>query len=117
MEPTTLPKAAKVKVTFLPKESTTRVPAGTNLFHAAAWTGQQNERTGGGRGTCGNCRVQLVEGLTPITPADLQHLSQDDLAAGWRLSCQAEVRAEMVVQVPRLMTMPKTAMFGVGRQV
>src|SRR5262245_50439546 len=117
MEPTTAARAEKLKVTFLPKETSTRVPSGTTLFHAAAWTGQPIESTCGGRGTCGKCRVQVIEGSAPITPADQQHLSQDDISAGWRLSCQAEVRDEMVVQVPRLLTTPKTAMFGVGRQV
>jgi uncharacterized 2Fe-2S/4Fe-4S cluster protein (DUF4445 family) len=117
MEPTTAAKTEKVKVTFLPKETTTRVPAGTTLFHAAAWTGQPIESTCGGRGTCGKCRVQVMEGSTPITPADLQHLSREEISTGWRLSCQAEVRDEMVVSVPRLLTTPKTAMFGVGRQV
>src|SRR5436309_6862456 len=117
MEPTVAAKAEKVKVTFLPRETTTRVPAGTTLFHAAAWTGQPIESTCGGRGTCGKCRVQIVEGAAPVTPADLQHLGQEDIDCGWRLSCQTEVRFEMVVQVPRLLTTPKTAMFGVGRQV
>ncbi|HKN48011.1 MAG TPA: ASKHA domain-containing protein [Candidatus Polarisedimenticolia bacterium] len=116
MDPTIL-KAEKLKVTFLPKEVTTRVPRGTTLFHAAAWTGQPIESTCGGRGTCGKCRVQVVEGDGVATPADLQHLTREEIAAGWRLSCQAEVRSEMVVQVPRLLTTPKTAMFGVGRQV
>ena len=116
MQPTTL-KTDKLRVTFLPKEATTRVPAGTTLFHAAAWIGQPVDSTCGGRGTCGKCRVQIVEGTTPITPADQQHLDGADLAAGWRLSCQAEVRAELSVHVPRLLTTPKTAMFGVGRQV
>jgi uncharacterized 2Fe-2S/4Fe-4S cluster protein (DUF4445 family) len=117
MEPTTAAKAEKVKVTFLPKETSTRVPSGTTLFHAAAWTGQPIESTCGGRGTCGKCRVQVIQGSAPVTPADLQHVSQEDLAGGWRLSCQSEVRDEMVVHVPRLLTTPKTAMFGVGRQV
>ncbi len=117
MEPTTTVKAEKIKVTFLPRETTTRVPTGTTLFHAAAWTGQPIESTCGGRGTCGKCRVQVVEGPGTVTPADLQHLGVDEIAAGWRLSCQAEVRGPMVVQVPRLLTTPKTAMFGVGRQV
>jgi len=117
MEPTTAAKAEKVKVTFLPKETSTRVPSGTTLFHAAAWTGQPIESTCGGRGTCGKCRVQVIQGSAPVTPADLQHLSQEDMAGGWRLSCQSEARDEMVVHVPRLLTTPKTAMFGVGRQV
>jgi len=116
MDPTTV-KAEKLKVTFLPKEVSTRVPAGTTLFHAAAWTGQPVESTCGGRGTCGKCRVLILEGSRVVTPADQEHLSPDDIEAGWRLSCQQEVRSEMRVEVPRLLTTPKTAMFGVGRQV
>lgn len=107
----------KLRVTFLPKETTTRVPPGTTLFHAAAWIGQPVESTCGGRGTCGKCRVRVVDGSFPVTPADQHHLSAADLAAGWRLSCQAEVHAETTAEVPRLLGTPKTAMFGVGRQV
>jgi uncharacterized 2Fe-2S/4Fe-4S cluster protein (DUF4445 family) len=116
MQPASL-KTDKLRVTFLPREATTRVPGGTTLFHAAAWIGQPVDSTCGGRGTCGKCRVQVVEGTTPVTPADVQHIGPDDLAAGWRLSCQAEVRADLSVVVPRLLSPPKTAMFGVGRQV
>lgn len=110
-------KAAKLKVTFTPKKSVTRVPPGTTLFHAAAWLGQPIESTCGGRGTCGKCKVQIQEGSCPVTPADQDHLSAEDMNKGWRLSCQAEVRSELTVRVPRLLSKPKTAMFGVGRQV
>ncbi len=110
-------KSEKLKVTFLPKDVATRVPPGTTLFHAAAWTGQPVESACGGRGTCGKCRVRVVEGTVVVVPADLEHLSAEEIAAGWRLSCQQEVRSAMVVEVPRLLTTPKTAMFGVGRQV
>lgn len=110
-------KSDKLRVTFLPKETTTRVPPGTTLFHAAAWIGQPIESTCGGRGTCGKCKVRVADGSFPITPADQHHLAAADLAAGWRLSCQAEVHAETTAEVPRLMGTPKTAMFGVGRQV
>jgi uncharacterized 2Fe-2S/4Fe-4S cluster protein (DUF4445 family) len=110
-------KSDKLRVTFLPKETTTRVPPGTTLFHAAAWIGQPIESTCGGRGTCGKCKVRVTDGSFPITPADQHHLAAGDLAAGWRLSCQAEVHAETTADVPRLLGTPKTAMFGVGRQV
>jgi uncharacterized 2Fe-2S/4Fe-4S cluster protein (DUF4445 family) len=110
-------KAEKLKITFRPKDVATRVPAGTTLFHAAAWIGQPIESTCGGRGTCGKCRVQILQGQAPVTPADQEHLSEEEIRSGWRLSCQSEVRGEMVVKVPRLLSSPKTAMFGVGRQV
>jgi uncharacterized 2Fe-2S/4Fe-4S cluster protein (DUF4445 family) len=110
-------RAGKHKVTFRPKGVETRVPSGTTIFHAAAWTGQPVESTCGGRGTCGKCRVRILEGDAPITPADREHLPGADLEAGWRLSCQAPVRGPVTVEVPRLLSTPKTAMFGVGRQV
>jgi uncharacterized 2Fe-2S/4Fe-4S cluster protein (DUF4445 family) len=110
-------RADKLRITFLPKGADTRVPPGTTVFHAAAWIGQPVESTCGGRGTCGKCLVRVVSGPAPVTPADQQHIDAGDIAAGWRLSCQAEVRQDTVVEVPRLLGTPKTAMFGVGRQV
>ncbi len=110
-------RGEKHKVIFRPKGVETRVPSGTTIFHAAAWTGQPVESTCGGRGTCGKCRVRVVEGEAPVTPADTEHIPGADLDTGWRLSCQAPVRGPMTVEVPRLLSPPKTAMFGVGRQV
>jgi uncharacterized 2Fe-2S/4Fe-4S cluster protein (DUF4445 family) len=110
-------KSDKIRVVFQPRDATTRVPPGTTLFHAAAWIGQPVESTCGGRGTCGKCKVRIVSGPAPVSTADQHHLGSEEIASGWRLSCQAEVHAETVVEVPRLLGTPKTAMFGVGRQV
>lgn len=110
-------KSDKIRVLFQPRDATTRVPPGTTLFHAAAWIGQPVESTCGGRGTCGKCKVRIVSGPAPVSTADQHHLNSEEIASGWRLSCQAEVHAETVVEVPRLLGTPKTAMFGVGRQV
>jgi len=110
-------KSDKIRVLFQPRDATTRVPPGTTLFHAAAWIGQPVESTCGGRGTCGKCKVRIVSGPAPVSTADQHHLGSEEIASGWRLSCQAEVHAETVVEVPRLLGTPKTAMFGVGRQV
>jgi uncharacterized 2Fe-2S/4Fe-4S cluster protein (DUF4445 family) len=41
----------------------------------------------------------------------------EGLDEGWRLSCQCEVAEDMVVDVPRAMTVPKAATMGVGRFV
>lgn len=43
----------------------------------------------GGNGTCGKCKIRLVEGTLPVTPEDRKCFSDEELAAGMRLSCKA----------------------------
>jgi len=41
----------------------------------------------GGKGTCGKCKVRLLDGEIAITEIHRQRLEQLDLASDWRLSC------------------------------
>lgn len=58
----------------------------------------------GGKGMCGKCRVQVVEGDLPVTAEDARLLSRADLAAGWRLSCKAVAKQAVTVRVPAVET-------------
>lgn len=42
----------------------------------------------GGKGRCGKCGVQVLEGDAFITPEDKKAFSREQLEAGWRLSCR-----------------------------
>jgi len=106
----------KHQVTYEPSGTTAHVPTGTTLFNAAHWAGIPIESTCGGRGTCGKCRVRVVHGHAERTLADYRHVSEG-LDEGWRLSCQCEISEDMVVEVPRAMSVPKAATMGVGRFV
>ncbi len=106
----------KLEVTYEPSGTVAHVPAGTSLFHAAHWAGIPIDSTCGGRGTCGKCKVRVVRGHAERTLADYRHVS-DGLDEGWRLSCQCEVTEDMLVEVPRAMSVPKAATMGVGRFV
>ena len=106
----------KHQVTYEPSGTTAHVPTGTTLFNAAHWAGIPIESTCGGRGTCGKCKVKVVQGHAERTLADYRHVSEG-LDEGWRLSCQCEVAEDMVVDVPRAMSTPKAATMGVGRFV
>ena len=108
--------SAKIEVTYQPSGKTVRVPGGTTLFNAAHWAGLPIASTCGGRGTCGKCSVQILEGESELSLADYRHLA-DQLEDGWRLSCQCPINGPMTVDVPRLMKMPKAATMGVGRFV
>jgi uncharacterized 2Fe-2S/4Fe-4S cluster protein (DUF4445 family) len=62
----------------------------------------------GGASACGSCRVRLVSGEIPITGDMRDALSPNDLADGWRLACQAEASAAVVLEIeqwsPRILT-------------
>ncbi len=107
----------KLEVTYLPFERSTRVPPGTTLFSAAHWIGLPIDSTCGGRGTCGKCKVKVLGHPIEVTTADNRQLRQDEIAEGWRLSCQAHVHEDMSVEVPQLLRVPKAATMGLGRLV
>lgn len=107
----------KHAITFLPSQLVTHAPDGTTLFNAANWAGLAIDSTCGGRGTCGKCKVRLVEGSGGASEADHRFLSETELAGGWRLSCRVAVHGACVADVPRLMSSPKAALLGYGRHV
>jgi uncharacterized 2Fe-2S/4Fe-4S cluster protein (DUF4445 family) len=106
----------KLEVRYEPSGTTVHVPPGTTLFNAAHWAGIPIESTCGGRGTCGKCKVRVLQGHAERTLADYRHVNEG-LDEGWRLSCQCEVTEDMAVDVPRAMSVPKAATMGVGRFV
>jgi uncharacterized 2Fe-2S/4Fe-4S cluster protein (DUF4445 family) len=93
------------------------VPAGATLFDAASWNGIAVDSTCGGHGTCRKCKMQVVEGDVAVSRLDPRAFSPDELRAGWRLACRAQATQDMRVVVPPLVTRPKAATVGVGRQV
>jgi uncharacterized 2Fe-2S/4Fe-4S cluster protein (DUF4445 family) len=54
----------------------------------------------GGRGTCGKCKVQVMEGDLGITTQDQKLFSMEELQRGYRLSCKAypadDIRIKMI---------------------
>ncbi|MFW6132863.1 MAG: ASKHA domain-containing protein [Planctomycetota bacterium] len=90
----------QVKVTFQPQGRTIYVLPGTKVVEAAARAGLPVETPCGGRGTCGKCRVQFSAAAPDPTAAENAALARDEVAAGWRLACQANICRESVVSVP-----------------
>ena len=107
----------KLEVRYLPFERTTRVPPGTTLFSAAHWIGLPIDSTCGGRGTCGKCKVRIVQGCPDPETADHRQLRPAEIADCWRLSCQARIYEDMTCEVPQLLRVPKAATMGLGRLV
>jgi uncharacterized 2Fe-2S/4Fe-4S cluster protein (DUF4445 family) len=108
---------ARVDLLFTPNGNRVRVPPGVTLFDAASWNGIAIDSTCGGHGTCKKCKVRVIDGAVPVSPLDARAFTADELRGGWRLACRVVTEADLQVEVPPLMTRPKAATVGVGRQV
>ncbi len=54
----------------------------------------------GGGGTCGMCRLQVLEGGGTILPTEKGFFTRKEQANNWRLGCQVKVREDMNIEVP-----------------
>ncbi|MEO6510953.1 MAG: 2Fe-2S iron-sulfur cluster-binding protein, partial [Nocardioides sp.] len=99
-----------------PTHRQVRVPPGVSVFDSASWNGIAIDSTCGGHGTCHKCKVR-VSPVTPVTRHDARTFNANELEAGWRLACLVQATRDHEVLVPPLVTRPKAATVGVGRQV
>ena len=55
----------------------------------------------GGIGICGTCRVRIAQGkVTPVTLTEEEDLDAAQLAAGFRLACQADPLSDVRLDIP-----------------
>ncbi len=72
--------------------------AGDNLLELARRANVAIDAPCSGNGSCGKCRVKLVEGELQTIPS--RHISEEEFEAGWRLSCNCKVIGDCTVFVP-----------------
>ena len=72
--------------------------AGDNLLELARRANVAIDAPCSGNGSCGKCRVKLVEGQGESIPS--RHISDEEYSAGWRLSCCSKVTGDCTVFVP-----------------
>jgi uncharacterized 2Fe-2S/4Fe-4S cluster protein (DUF4445 family) len=100
-------------VVFTPSGKRARFALGTPLLSAARTLGVDIDSVCGGRGLCTRCQVLIAEGefakhnvrssaehLSGLSAAEQGLVGRKLLAAGRRLSCQARVQGDVVVDVP-----------------
>ena len=100
-------------VVFTPSGKRGRFAMGTSLLSAARTLGVDIDSVCGGRALCTRCQVLIAEGefakhnvrssaqnLSLMSAAERGLADRKVLAAGRRLSCQARVQGDVVVDVP-----------------
>ncbi len=100
-------------VVFTPSGKRGRFPIGTPLLSAARSLGVDIDSVCGGRAICGRCQVNVgtgefakhgitssAESLTELSKVEIRYDEKRGLANGRRLSCQAKLEGDVVIDVP-----------------
>jgi uncharacterized 2Fe-2S/4Fe-4S cluster protein (DUF4445 family) len=93
-------REAELPVTFQPSGQVVFVLPGTRLMEAAVSAGLIVDSPCGGEGICGKCRVRVISGGNPPTPAEEQAFSLEELQGGWRLACQSTIESPSRIEIP-----------------
>jgi Na+-transporting NADH:ubiquinone oxidoreductase subunit F len=76
------------------------VEQGSSLLSTLAEQGVHLASACGGKGSCGQCRVQVMEGGGEVLDTERPHFTRKEIKNHWRLGCQLKVRGPLKIKVP-----------------
>ena len=77
-----------------------QTPAGGTLLNTLAANQIFIPSACGGKGSCGVCKVKVLDGGGAVLPTELSHLDRGEVRDGERLSCQVKVKQDMRIEIP-----------------
>ena len=92
--------SGKVKININNGTKELDVDSGNTLLNTLHESGVMLSSACGGKGSCGQCKVQVTEGGGQILPTETGHFSRKEQQDHWRLGCQVKVKDNMSIQVP-----------------
>lgn len=73
------------------------IEEGESLMNALIREGYYMSAPCGGKGRCGKCGIQVLEGEAPVSPEDEKRFTKQELKDGWRLSCKLYPAEDMKI--------------------
>ncbi len=93
-----LSPSGKVKVTVNGK-NTYEVEQGSSVLSTLAEEGVHLPSACGGKGSCGQCKCQVVSGGGEILDSEKGHFTRKQIKEGYRLGCQCKVKGDLELKV------------------
>ena len=93
-----LTPSGEVTITMNGEQELKTNPGGTLLGTLSA-NGVFLSSACGGKGSCGQCRCQVLEGGGEILPTETGFFSRKQQADHWRLGCQVKVKQDMSIKI------------------
>lgn len=91
--------SGKVKITVNGKKTFT-VPQGGSLLSTLSEQGVYLPSACGGKGSCGQCKCQVLSGGGEILDVEKQHFTRRQIIDHYRLGCQCKVKGDLEIAVP-----------------
>ena len=95
-----LTPSGTVKIDINDGKKVLDVPQGGSLLNTLAEQKIFLPSACGGKGNCGQCKCQVLEGGGSILPTETGFFTRKQIADNWRLGCQVKVKDNLKIQVP-----------------
>lgn len=76
------------------------VPQGASIMSTLTQNGIYLPSACGGKGSCGQCKLQVIEGGGEILDSERPHFTRKEIKNNWRLGCQCKVKGDLKVKIP-----------------
>ena len=90
--------SGKVKIT-INGDKVVEVEQGNSVLQTLANEKIHLPSACGGKGSCGQCKCQIIDGGGDILPSEVPHFSRKQIKDHWRLGCQAKVKGDMTMKM------------------
>lgn len=80
-------------------KKTVKAQSGKSLLATLADGGVHLSSACGGKGSCGQCKVQVLEGGGDMLPTEAVHFTRKQIKDHWRLGCQVKVKSDMDIHL------------------
>lgn len=82
------------------EDKTLSVPQGASIMSTLTQNGIYLPSACGGKGSCGQCKLQVIEGGGEILDSERPHFTRKEIKNSWRLGCQCKVKGDLKVKIP-----------------
>ena len=82
------------------EDKTLSVPQGASIMNTLTQNGIYLPSACGGKGSCGQCKLQVIEGGGEILDSERPHFSRKEIKNNWRLGCQCKVKGDLKIKIP-----------------
>lgn len=90
--------SGKVKIEINDTQEIT-TDSGKSLLSTLSDNGIHLSSACGGKGSCAQCKVKVIEGGGEMLPTESVHFSRKQAKEHWRLGCQVKVKGDMSIEV------------------